>query len=215
MRQIKKGKEPNSLTEHRHKAHADYENYPEKDELRNYLCKEQRGICCYCMSAIFPENSKMKIEHFKCQERHPDLQLEYWNLLGSCLGNLGQPEELTHCDNFKGSKEFSYNPINQLSKIEDYIWYNNDGTIGSSIHDLDHKINRILNLNVLILKKNRKAALDGFKVILNKKHKGQFKRHVIERWLENWNGSSNQDNLRPYCQVIVYWLQKRLNKNKA
>ncbi|MEN8214801.1 MAG: hypothetical protein ABFS56_00165 [Pseudomonadota bacterium] len=39
MKQIKKGKEPASLLAHRKKIHADYDNYPEKDELLYYLKK--------------------------------------------------------------------------------------------------------------------------------------------------------------------------------
>jgi len=40
MKQIKKGKEPDSLTAHRKKSHASYDNYPEKDDLRDFLVKD-------------------------------------------------------------------------------------------------------------------------------------------------------------------------------
>lgn len=52
MRNIRKGSEPASLTRHRCNTNSDYDNYPEKDELRESLVKEQRGICCYCMQRI-------------------------------------------------------------------------------------------------------------------------------------------------------------------
>ena len=157
----------------------------------------------------------MKIEHYFCQENNPELQLTYWNILGACKGNEGQPLKNMHCDSFKGMNSLSCNPVNQDVKIEDLIWYLNDGTIGSPNKILDQKLNEVLNLNVKFLKINRKAALDGFKIILEKKYKGTLKRSIIEKWVDNWTGVSHQDNLRPYCQVIVYWLQKKLKINKV
>ena len=37
MRNIQKNAEPHSLTEHRHQAHADFDNYTDKDILRQHL----------------------------------------------------------------------------------------------------------------------------------------------------------------------------------
>jgi len=28
--------------------------------------------------------------------------------------------------------------------------------------------------------------------------------------LDDWNGTSHNGELKPFCQVIVYWLKKRL-----
>ena len=52
MRAITKGPEPVSLTAHRQTPHCDYDNYAAKDDLRNALVSEQRGLCCYCMGRI-------------------------------------------------------------------------------------------------------------------------------------------------------------------
>ena len=52
MRDISKGDEPLSLTEHRCQPHADYDNYSDKDALRASLVSEQRGLCCYCLARI-------------------------------------------------------------------------------------------------------------------------------------------------------------------
>ena len=49
MKHITKGQEPQSLIRHRKQPHSDYDNYTEKDELREALLAEQGGICCYCM----------------------------------------------------------------------------------------------------------------------------------------------------------------------
>jgi uncharacterized protein (TIGR02646 family) len=94
MKRIVKGKEPKSLLEHRLKSFADYDNYPEKDKLRESLLTEQGYICCYCMQRI--DDSNMKIEHWKSQDDYPELQLDYNNLLGACKGGQGSPKHSQH-----------------------------------------------------------------------------------------------------------------------
>lgn len=44
MRTITKGREPASLIKHRAGGHCDYDNYAAKDELREALVREQRGL---------------------------------------------------------------------------------------------------------------------------------------------------------------------------
>ena len=89
MKAITKGPEPASLTAHRQTPHCDYDNYAPKNELRNALATEQRGLCCYCMGRIRPEPASMKIEHWRCQTHYSNEQLDYRNLLGACLGGIG------------------------------------------------------------------------------------------------------------------------------
>ena len=60
MRAITKDPEPMSLTVHRQTPHCDYDNYAAKDDLRNALVSEQRGLCCYCMGRIHNEPTTMK-----------------------------------------------------------------------------------------------------------------------------------------------------------
>ena len=81
MRQIRKGREPASLTEYRLSAGADYDGYRDKDILRSCLAEEQRGLCCYCLSRIRAERDAMKIEHWHCQDNYKTEQLLYSNLL--------------------------------------------------------------------------------------------------------------------------------------
>jgi uncharacterized protein (TIGR02646 family) len=86
MRTINKGREPASLAQHRCVAHADYDNYTDKDTLRISLVTEQRGICCYCLTRIRPSNSGMKIEHWHCRDNYSGEQLDYKNLIGRVFG---------------------------------------------------------------------------------------------------------------------------------
>lgn len=32
----------------------------------------------------------------------------------------------------------------------------------------------------------------------------------LTKWLKHWNGDNHQGELEPYCQVVVYWLRKKL-----
>jgi len=208
MRTILKDTEPASLAQHRLTAHADFENYADKDNLRACLVREQRGLCCYCLSRIRPDGATMKIDHWHCREHHPTEQLDYGNLLGACLGGQGQSPDQQHCDTKKGMSLLSKNPAKPLHAVENFIRYEPDGTISSSDLEFDAELNDVLNLNVAFLKNNRKATLEAFKLTLLKR--GELQRPTIERWLGDWNGESHPNELKPFCQVVVYWLRKRL-----
>jgi len=210
MRTIHKAREPASLAQHRAAPHADYDNYADKETLRVALVTEQRGLCCYCLSRIRPEIGAMKIEHWHSQDSFPTEQLDYQNLLGSCPGGQGQRSHQQHCDAKKGNALFSRNPANPAHRVESFIRYEADGRIASTDLAFDAELNEVLNLNAAFLKNNRKAALDGFKDALAKR--GNLPRITLERWLRDWNGESHANELRPLCQVVVYWLQKRLSR---
>jgi uncharacterized protein (TIGR02646 family) len=210
MRTIIKGVEPASLETHRCAAHADYENYPDKKTLRLNLVREQRGLCCYCLSRIRPTADAMKIEHWHSQDKFPGEQLDYSNLLGACPGGTGQPDELQYCDTKKGNRPLSRNPANASHHVEDFIRYKGDGMIVSNDAAFNAELENVLNLNTPFLKNNRKATLDGFHRALIKR--GRLQRMTLERWLLDWSGESHSHELQPFCQVVVYWLRKRLDR---
>jgi len=211
MKMINKGTAPNSLVEHRTREGGTYDNYSDKQAIRACLEREQRGICCYCMSRIKPTPAKMKIEHWKSQSAYAAHQLDYNNLLGACKGGEGQAENKQYCDTCKKNKALSKNPANPLHQIENFIHYKGDGTIFSNNEAFDKELNEVLNLNVAFLVSNRKAVLDSFKMILTKK-RGTLQKATLEKWLKEWSGEANTGTLKPYCQVIVYWLKKRLKR---
>jgi len=208
MRAIVKRAPPATLVEHRATMHADYNNYRDKETLRNQLVGEQHGICCYCLGRIRSDWGAMKIEHWLCQDRYRDRELEYANLLGACIGGEGLPRRLQHCDTRKGDADLSRNPANPTQNVENFIHYNGDGSIWSQDHDLNFELNEILNLNTPLLKTGRKAALDGFVQTLAKR--GKLQRETLERWLHTWSNPLRGTELTPFCQVVVYWLRKRL-----
>lgn len=67
MRTIQKGVEPRSLLEYRKTADPHYDGYQDKQEVRDQLVHEQRGLCCYCQSRIRANPGRMKIEHWQSQ----------------------------------------------------------------------------------------------------------------------------------------------------
>lgn len=216
MKAIQKGKEPASLEEYRAKRSREfealYEDFGGKDDLRRSLVNEQRGICCYCMQRIrAPEPGdpiEMKIEHFRCQSEYPELQLDYSNMLGACMGGHGEPKHLEHCDTSKKEKKLSRNPANPADRIEQYIRFLPNGKIESSDPDLDRELNDVLNLNRELLRENRKAVLDAMRVFLVSRTRS-FNRAMCERLIADWNGD-NGGPLKPYCQVVVCYLRKKL-----
>jgi uncharacterized protein (TIGR02646 family) len=152
----------------------------------------------------------MKIEHWRSQKRYPDEQLDYSNLLGACLGSDGQPGKNQHCDTRKGDRDLSKNPANPDHRVEDLIRYGSDGQISSDDSYFDSELNNVLNLNLPFLKNNRKNLLTAFQKGLEKRH--PISRTQLERWLREWNGEGDSGELKEFCQVIVYWLRKRLSR---
>lgn len=207
MRPIRKLRQPAALTQWQATPGATYEDYPEKQALREQLVQEQRGLCCYCLQRIRPgalgRVPPMKIAHWHSRNLHPDEQLDYLNLLGCCLGNQGNPPNLQHCDTRQGDRDIKWNPANPDHRIEERVRYLADGTIASADAEFNCQINEVLNLNIAFLVNNRIAVLDSFQKALEKSPSW-------EKLLRDWNGESDHGELSEYCQVVVFWLRKRL-----
>jgi hypothetical protein len=155
----------------------------------------------------------MKIEHWKSRMHHPGEQLNYKNLLGACLGNEGRPENLQHCDTRKGHRGLHWNPADPTHHIETRVRYESDGTIRSDELEFDGQLNDVLNLNIAHIRNSRKGVLTSIldwwkqeKELL----RGPVPRARFERKRDMYIGGN--DNLSPYCQVAVWWLEQRLLK---
>lgn len=205
MRAITKGAEPASLTRHRLTANCDYDNYADKDALRAALHAEQQGLCCYCMGRIRVGADAMKIEHWQCQAAFPDQQLVYRNLLGACLGGMGQPRDKQYCDSHKGNLNIRFNPAELQHHIEARVWFGADGSINSDNAEFDGQLTAVLNLNLEWLKNNRKGVLDA---LLEWWHRSKpLPADRIQREIQRMTSGGQ---LQPYCQVAVWWLRKKL-----
>jgi uncharacterized protein (TIGR02646 family) len=208
MKQIMKGREPRSLTEHRAASHASYDNYNDKTGLREALLGEQGSLCCYCMSRI--SSAKMKIEHWAAQETHPARQLDYRNLLGACLGGQGLARAQQSCDTHKGSLAISIHPADPSGRCEQLIEYGSDGEIDASQPDVARDLRVTLNLNTREMREARKAAMDAAVRAIARKYPEGWSDAILEREIKRWRERDEQGMYRPYCQAIVFRLEKRL-----
>lgn len=203
MRAILKGAEPVSLQHHRAQAHCNYDNYQQKDELRTALVREQRGLCCYCMSRI--KLDAMKIEHWRSQSGHDDLQLSYANLLGACRGGHGQPAAHQHCDTRKADRDVRFNPADPAHAIEARIKYRFTGEITSTDPEFDEQLDTVLGLNLPFLRNNRKAVLDA---ILEWWRSTPPAKRNLHREIDR--RTLGELELTPFSPVAVWFLRQKL-----
>ncbi len=212
MRTIQKEKEPDSLIEYRKKPGAYFDGYPNKEELRVQLAREQRGLCCYCQSRIRPTGDGMKIEHWqsKSPDKYPQRQLDYTNLLGACYGGekpgTKNSQDNFHCDTHKGESDLCFCLTDNAHPIEPQIHFLGDGAIQSGNPDIQKDIDNVLKLNLGHLQENRKAVLKAFQQRLM-----TGKKFDAAKELPNWDGSRDGD-LEPFSQVVVYYLTKKLRR---
>lgn len=211
MKHILKGSEPESLTLHRGNKHSNYDNYRDKDALRDSLMAEQGNICCYCMRRI--NKSEMKIEHWAPRINYPAKQLEYNNLFASCDGGEGYPKHLQHCDTRKGEDVITINPADKYHNCENFVCYGSDGTIYSNNKQFDKDLDNTLNLNLPSLSNNRKAVLDGAIAGLRKRRPdGAWTKVFLQGEINTWQTRGKDGQFREYCQVVVYYLKRKLDR---
>ncbi|MES2660468.1 MAG: retron system putative HNH endonuclease [Verrucomicrobiota bacterium] len=237
MRTITKLSEPPSLAELRSKPGAVFDerglafaspveggnpmlSSVAKQELRERLWEEQRGLCCYCCNGIIASESGMRIEHWKPLSKYPQHQLDYWNLMAACPGNEGQPGQ-EHCDVCKGNEELSKNPSNPHDRIDEIVRYLGNGEVRSSHAAFDSELgenpwavktnyDRVLNLNIAFLRNNRIGAMDALQAGFKKR--GNLERDTLERLLWKRRGGEG-GTLEPFSPVAVWWLKKRLQRD--
>lgn len=210
MKHIIKGSEPPSLLQYRQTQDANYDGYHPKEPLKQALLKEQGYICCYCMQRISQEN--MEIEHWKPESKYPELQIDYKNLLASCSGNRGKRKSDQHCNPRKADQEITINPL-YPQNCENYI-SSSKGTIVYHDETINSQVNDILNLNLQTLIDNRKIALDAVIEVLNRKFPQKtWSQEAIKKKLDEINSKDAEGKYSPYCQYIINYLSRRLNKN--
>ena len=106
MKKITKSVEPPEFTEWKlddkmdHRPRWNRVDFETRRVIHESLMREQGFICCYCESRITKEDSH--VEHFCPRDLCRDLQLDYSNLLCSCVRKQS-PGEPDHCGHHKGS----------------------------------------------------------------------------------------------------------------
>jgi hypothetical protein len=164
------------------------------------------------MGRIRADRESMKIEHWQSHTRFPKKQLRYHNnLLGACQGGDGLPRELQHCDTRKGDLDLRWNPAEPAHHIETRVRYEADGSIRSDDSVFDSQLDDVLNLNVAELKNSRRGVWDAiveWLKIEKARLKGPIPRATFAR--QRARQAGREGDLEPYCQVAVWWLDRRL-----
>lgn len=189
-----------------------------KQALRESLVTEQHGLCAYCMGRIEAKVGAMKVEHWQCQDNFPQRQLDYSNLLGVCTGHEGKPKMEQTCDTRKGNDDLSFNPSDPLHDVFSKIHYQSgDGRISANDAGFDLQIGdegiagirgskSVLNLNLPMLKLNRRAAHFGT-VTLLRADKRMLTKAEVQKIIAKLEGKTEWPE---YYGVILFFLQKRL-----
>lgn len=216
MRHIKKGTEPISLKTYRNSKTPTprYLNMDSgvREAVKKQLLNEQNSLCTYCMQKI--ESSKMKVEHWfprhsesaELQKEGEQKELDYSNLLAACKGiiSIGS-DRFEHCDTSKKNKIVSINPLNNIHIQQ--IHYGKQGEIFSKDTTHQTEIDDVLNLNIRELKERRRKLLTTFRKGLSEKSK-KGKTVNLNAELKKW-----QDQTRPFCMVIISYLEKKIAQN--
>lgn len=215
MLNINKKAEPFCLKKYRSQEDACFSNITSEvnSELAKQMLEEQGYLCAYCMSRIHP--GKIRREHCLSQDSHPNLALNYENILACCTGNEAtqgtKQIEDTHCDVKKGSKDFHFNPAN--IDVESLIQYSlSDGMIKSNNAQLDKELNNILNLNFSRLKANRKAVIDRLRTQFARLNENSS-REKVQKLYDEWT-TRIDGQLPEYAGVALYFIRQRMKRAK-
>lgn len=210
---IIKGKEPKSWTAHRLTPGVRYEA---TDDLRGALLRDQGYLCAYCMRRIPANdagtNETSRIEHIVPQSMLSDKEcMDYDNMVICCPGALeGVDKYATHCDRHKAETQISFSPFdtNFIATLE----YRSDGTIMSTDKQYDKEINEILNLNISLLKDNRREVKNSVVEALRKR---SWKAPDLKRMIDAFSSADKDGQLKPFCGVAIWYLQKKYHQLSA
>lgn len=208
MIKIDKTREPQSWTQHRLTEGATYEATA---DLKDALLADQGYICAYCMRRI-PVPDKGTAETTRIEHIIPHSTLtreeamDYRNMVNCCPGAISSTSEKEcHCDRHKGEKPISFSPLDQ--RFIATLSYKNDGSIVSGYHTYNQEINDVLNLNIPMLKANRKAVRGQLITSLGK---NGWKKSNIEKILKVYQEKDASGRKKEYCGVVMDYLTKKL-----
>jgi hypothetical protein len=198
--------EPNSWVQYKNTPGV---SYAPSNDLRNALLAEQGYICAFCMRTIPlskkdpSENETSKIAHLVSRANDPARWGDYANMVACCPGNInGQ----AHCDKSQESLDVTM-PMFNIQLQNSITYRSHTGEISSSNAGWDAQIKTMLNLNNSLLKLNRIEALKGIRQTLETK---KMTRAKIVQKIEKWSSIDSDGKLKPYCGMVIWYLQKKL-----
>lgn len=208
---INKSSEPDSWLHHRLTNGATYER---TEDLARQLLEDQGYICAYCMRRIpvadRGSTEDSRIEHIIPQSELSDKEkMDFRNLVICCPGAImDTSKKKAHCDRRKAENRIHLSPLdkNFIATIE----YGSDGLIKSTDSICDQEINEILNLNIPLLKANRKAVKDVIIRKLDTKSKKDWKKTDIAKLLRFFSSKNEKGEYPAYCGVAQWYLSRKL-----
>ena len=212
MKKIIKSVEPNELREYRETTpNASYDAMPSKKELRKSLLAEQGYICAFCMRRIpykdSSEKETSKIAHLKSRSKYPEKEmcLNYENMVICCSGAINIDY---HCDKKQGNEDILFSLFRE-PLFTTLKYSSKDGTISSTNIQYNTEIKDVLNLNNALLKSNRKAVITEVITALDAT---KWSKNRMTELLSFWNNKDNEGKYKPYCGIVTWYLQKKLNQ---
>lgn len=184
-------------------------SYAPSTDLRNALLKEQGYICAFCMRGIPlnkkdpKENETSKIAHLETRTNKPDKALDYDNMVICCPGNI---DGNAHCDKSQESNDVTL-PIFRPQLQASITYGSYTGEIKSSDSSWNGQIQQLLNLNNALLKLNRLETLKAIRAIVED---NKWRPAKIQEKLEEWTSFDQEGKLKPYCGIVIWYLQKKL-----
>ena len=125
-----------------------------RSKIRDFMIKNQKGLCCYCCKSIDTDNSHN--EHIKPQNSYPHLSMDYQNLLASCTTPTGKEPSCGHAKRDKYDEKRFVSPLDDDCK--EHFKFLPDGRILPMSEKGDYTI-KLLNLWSFDLTKSRRALL--------------------------------------------------------
>jgi uncharacterized protein (TIGR02646 family) len=179
-----------------------------KTAIRAQLFADQGGLCCYCMTRL--ESEATKIEHWIPQS-DPDvsLRLAWKNLLLACPGGAGRPIDQQTCDTRKADRYLRLNP---LEHIEHRFRYPLDGRIKFDDPSFREDVDEILNLNAESLRLRRRRAVDGVLDRLGRERPGRWSAERLRRAAARLREPAADGLFQEFCMAPAYLLEKRARR---
>ncbi|WP_322156062.1 retron system putative HNH endonuclease [Paratractidigestivibacter sp.] len=177
--------------------------------IREALCREQGGLCAYCMRRIDPDSSH--VEHIIPQSAcEPGQDVAYDNMLAVCDGNEGAGDgSALICDRARRDRALVVNPL-KPETLRGIKYYGN-GKIDSDDEAVRKDLNETLNLNceAAYLPQNRKAAIEA----LNEWMKSSASRRSIVSACKKRRDGIEESELKPeYAGALLYFLDRRIRR---
>lgn len=210
---IRKGTQPTALTDALRElrmtpnASVSWGEVRNQRPIREALCREQGGLCAYCMKKITADTSH--VEHIVPQSAcKPGEDVAYGNMLAVCDGNegAGYAGALT-CDRARQDRALTVNPLKPETLKG--IGYRRNGEITSTDGAVRRDLCETLNLNcgAAYLPQNRKAVIDA----LNRWMAAQ-RGNVAGECRRRREAIEDSDVKPEFAGVLLYFLDRRIRR---